>query len=183
MSAAGREGFGGSGAVGRYWQTRCCGFEVRSVRGRRLGEVEALEIDRESRAAVLLLVRRRRRRALRLRPECVQTVDPWRQSLVVALPHRKPVAAPAARSIVRGARVSGARTVTLARGVPPAVSGIARAVSWAAPRALFVAGLVAWLYAVVVFRLVRVALLVLGVLTVSTARGGARLKPHLHGAD
>jgi hypothetical protein len=148
-----------------------------------LGEVEALELDRESGVALVLLVRRRRGKALRVRPEYVQAVDPWQQLLVVALPGRKPVAAPAARSVARGARASGVRTVALARGVPPAVSGIARAVSWAAPRALSVAGLVAWFYAVAVFTLVRVSLLVLGALTVGTARGGARLKPHLHGAD
>src|SRR5579859_5511247 len=91
MSAAAREGFAGSGAIGRYWQTRCYGFEVRSIRGRRLGRVEAVEFDRETRAAVSLLVRRRRRKALRLRPECVEAIDPWRQSLVIALPRQKPV--------------------------------------------------------------------------------------------
>ena len=180
MSAAAREGFAGSGAIGRYWQTRCCGFEVRSDRGRRLGEVEALELDRETRAAVLLVVRRRRK-TLRLRPECVQVVDPWRQSLVVALPRRKPVVAPAARSLARGARASGTRTVGLAQRLPPAASRVAQALSWAAPRALLVAGLVAWFYAVIVFTLVRVVLLVLAALTVGTARRGARLRPHLHG--
>jgi len=178
MSAAGREGFAGSGAIGRYWQTRCCGFEVCSVRGRRLGKVEAVELDRETRAVVLLLVRRRRRNALRLRPECVEVVDPWRQSLVVALPGRKPVVAPAAESLARAARASGARTTALARCVPSAVSRVARAVSWVAPRAALVAGLVAWLYALVVFTFVRTAVLVLAALTVGTVRGGARLKLH-----
>jgi len=233
MSAVAREGFAGSGAIGRYWQTRCCGFEVRSVRGRRLGEVEELELDRKTRAAVFLLVGRRRRKPLRLRPDCVRVVDPWRQLLVVELPRRKPVVAPAARvlgrgvrrsvartvppagrCVTRGARASGARTVALGRGArravprvvsraqtisstvprvaargartisstaPRVTSRVARIVSWATPRVLFVAGLVAWVYAVIVFTLVRIALLVLAVLTVGTARGGARLKPHLPG--
>ena len=178
MSAAGREGFAGSGAIGQYWQTQCRGFEVRSTRGRRLGRVEAVELDRESRSAVFLLVRRRRRKSLRLRPECVEVVDPWLQSLVVALPRRKPVVAPAARNLGRGARALGARSLALVRVLPPAASCVAPAVSWLAPRALFVTGLVFWLYAVVVFALVRIALFVLAALTVGTARGGARLKTH-----
>jgi hypothetical protein len=204
MSAAARKGFVGSGPIGSYWQTRCCGFEVRSVRGRLLGEVEALEFDRETRAAVSLLVGRRRRKPLRVRTECVRIVDPWRQLLVIELPRRKPVVAPAARSVARGARgsvsrtvspaarcvargarASGARTVALGRGTrraaPGVASGIARTVSWAAPRAFFVAGLVAWLYAVAVFTLVRTAVFAVAALTLGTARGGARIKPHLHG--
>ena len=68
--------------------------------------------------------------------------------------------------------------MSLARCAPPLASRVARAVSWAAPRAALVAGLVAWLYALVVFTLVRVALLVLAALTLGTVRGGARLKPH-----
>ena len=118
---------------------------------------------------------------MQLRPDCVELVDPWRQLIVVTLPRRKPVVSPAVRNLGRGARASKARTTALASRVPPATARVARAVAWLAPRVLFVAELGLWLYAVVVFALVRVAWLVLAALTIGTVRGGARLKPHLHG--
>ncbi len=174
MSAEGQGEFAGSGAVGRYWQTRCCGFEVRSVRGRRLGTVAALELDPESRATVTLVVQRRRRRPLRVRADAVGSVDPWRCSLVVAVPRRRPRRVPVGRVAAWTGRTSARSAVTLARGSR-------RAVVWAVPRALFAVGLAAWTYAVVVFAAVRVAIWLLVALTTGTARGGARLKPHVHG--
>ena len=144
--------FAGSGAVGRYWQARCHGFEVRSARGRRLGVVEALQFERKTRATVALVVRRRRRKPLRLRPESVSVVDPWRRLVVVALPRRKPPTVP-----------------------------VRRLVAGAGARVLLAAGLVAWFYAVSVITLVRAAVWLLAALTIGTRRGGARLRPHLHG--
>jgi hypothetical protein len=48
---------------------------------------------------------------------------------------------------------------------------------------LLAVAVLAWLYALVVFTVVRVVLAVLAAVTIGTARGGARLRPHLHGAD
>jgi sporulation protein YlmC with PRC-barrel domain len=160
VSVEGQGEFAGSGAVGRYWQTHCRGFEVRSPRGRRLGFVEALELDRETGAVSVLLVRRRRRKRLRLRPEAVSVVDPWRRSLVVAaLPRRR------RRPVASLPRVQGAR-----RFAP------------AARRVLLFAALAVWIYAQVVFTIVQLVVRLLVALTIGTARSGVRLKPHLHGA-
>lgn len=189
VSTAGQGGFAGSGVVGRYWQTRCRGFEVRSVRGRRLGTVESLELDRETATAAVLLVRRRRRRPLRVRPELVSVVDPWQRSLVVAVPPRRSGSRHAARGLARGVRTSGAHAVTMARWAVTIARGtrrlgppVRRALAWAGPRALLAGALAVWLYALVVFTVVRLAAVVLRAVTVGTARGGAWLAPHLHGA-
>lgn len=188
VSVDGPGEFAGSGAIGRYWLTRSRGFEVRSTRGRRLGVVERLELDRETRAVVALLVRRRGRKALlRLRPEAVGVVDPWGQSLVAALPRRRrssalalqrrrpSLAVPRPSFNPRLARGGVRRLGRAGRLVPRAARGLGRAV----PRALLIAALAVWLYALVVFTLVRLGARLLVALTVGTARGSARLKPHL----
>ena len=196
VSFGGEGSFAGSGAIGRYWQTQCRGFEVRSERGRRLGTVEALELDRKTRATVALLVRRRRRKPLRLRPEAVTAVDPWRRLLVVAVSRRRPPAVPVGNVAAQAGRVAGrgrrvarraggasvSSAVALGRGVGRTVPRVAKGLAWGAPRALLVLGLALWVYALVVFAVVRVVAWLLAALTVGTARGGARLKPHLHGA-
>ena len=180
VPGGGQGGFAGSGSVGRYWQTRCRGFEVRSTHGRRLGRVEALELDRRTRATVVLVVRRRLR-LVRMRPECVQAVDPWRRSLVVSLPQRRRIGVPAARRMGRGAGATAVRTAALSRtGLRVVVPRLGRALAWAMPRALLATGILVWIYALVVYTLVRVVVRLLVALTAGTARGGARLKPHLH---
>jgi len=205
-SAVGQGRFAGSGVVGRYWQARCRGFEVRSTRGRRLGTVQSLELDRDTAAAAVLVVRRRHRRPLRVRPELVSLVDPWQRSLVVSLPrHRKVPAWPgtAARGVARVTLTSGRGGAKLVRGArrigPPARRATVLAASRVSDsrrlvpparrgllglgrRAVLAAALVVWFYALLVFTLVRVVLAMLRAAAAGTARGGARLRPLLHGA-
>jgi hypothetical protein len=125
VSAVGRETFAGSGVVGRYWQTRCCGFEVRSPRGRRLGLVEAIDVDQDTAAATRIVLRSPRGRPVSVDVGCVEVVDPWRCTLVVALPRRRRVSA-AGGTVVRGAtrgaaslRLTAVRAAGAARNEAP----------------------------------------------------------------
>ncbi len=187
MSGGGQGRFAGSGTVGRYWQARCRGFEVLSARGRRLGTVEWLDLDRETAAVSVVHVRRLRGGGtLRLGPESISVVDPWERYVVVTLPRRRLVPAwpstaarSTARCTARGARAGGATTIRVVRGsrriVPPAAStarGVGRRVALGA-------GLVGWLYGTAVFHVARICTKALLAATVIAARACAWAAPRL----
>ena len=185
MANGGRGAFAGADPVSRYWEARCLGFEVLTVRGRAVGLVEGLELDRDSGSARLLLVRRRSvfgRTTLRVRPESVSALDPWRRSLVVTLPRRtSPVrrAGSVSRPIARGTRIVGISIVRIARGAPRTVPSAVRQVRrggrpavWAARRASFAAALAAWIYAVAVVSVVRVCARLVLAAAVGACRAG-----------
>jgi hypothetical protein len=183
VSGGGQGRFAGNGSIGRYWQARCRGFDVRSPRGRRLGTVEALELDRETAALAVVLVRRRgRQRVLRVRPEWISLVDPWERCLVVRRPRRRLAPArpaAAARGSVRAARAGGAGAVQgtfrLWRLVPP----IVRLVRAAGRRAALVLAFAGWVYSVVMFTAVRVVVRLALAASVRAARGTAWAVPRV----
>jgi hypothetical protein len=200
--------FAGASTVGRYWQARCGGFEVRSTRGRRLGTVDGFEFDR-GREVSALVIRRRARRPLRVPPECVGSVDPWQETVFVTTRrdrHARRWAATAAHGTAHAARSAGAGAVagavTVGRASPRharsawlaataaavRVWGLRRLVAptrrllgrWGR-RAALAAAFVGWLYAVAVFTAVRLVLLLLLAVTRAT-RGVAATFAHPSGA-
>jgi hypothetical protein len=137
----------GSGPIGKYWQTRCVGFEVRSSGGRLLGTVSRIGLYPESGRAVSLYVDRggRRVRPLMLEPEQVVSVDPWSESLVVELPRRERQTAAArartaslAAATVAGVRAGSRRAVGSGRrAVPPTRRMISGFAVWTANAFVF----------------------------------------------
>src|SRR5436309_5762499 len=113
--------FAGASGVGRYWQTRCRGFEVRSTGGRRLGRVEGIELTRGKEVAALV-VSRRYRRSIRVRPDRVGSIDPWERTLTVASEprERKVLRSTAATArLTAGAARSGGRLALETRRLGP----------------------------------------------------------------
>jgi hypothetical protein len=154
--------------VGRYWQARCLGFEVRSPTERLLGTVEAIELDRRSGRPAELLVRPRRGGShtplLQIDPESVVLVDPWRRLIVAAPPQKSRRTRSALETAGRGGHAAwtgAARAgpasrrvaVVARRAAPP--SG--RFTLWLAVRTAYALAFACWLYAATVYLVSRVA--------------------------
>lgn len=166
MTLAGQGAFAGSGAIGRYWQARCLGFDVRRPNGRPLGVVVAVECDHESGRPTMLLVERRGHRpALRVEPGSVTLIDPWRRLLVVALPRTDPWtghARAAGRSALRGGNVARERAVRAGVASWGLLAPASRAVPvahrfgfWLGARTIYALAFACWLYGAAVFLVTR----------------------------
>jgi hypothetical protein len=135
VTGAGQGLFAGTGAIGRYWQARCVGFEVRSVEGERVGVVTRVGINPESRRVHSLHVRAPRRRdALELEPASVAFVDPWERVLIVEQADEEGAVSEAptivkAPTAVTALPVAAARAAPIAwhRAVPVGVAAAKRA--------------------------------------------------------
>ena len=139
----------GSGPIGKYWQTRCVGFEVRSSGGRLLGTVSRIGLYPESGRAVSLYVDRsggrHRLSPLVIQPDQIVRVDPWSESLVVELPRRERQTAAArartaslAAATVAGVRAGSRRAVGSGRrAVPPTRRMISGFAVWTANAFVF----------------------------------------------
>ena len=156
---------------------------MRSARGRRLGTVEALELERETSAAAVVLVRRRGRQSvLHVRPEWISLVDPWERCLVVRRPRRRIAPAwpaPAARSVVRGGRATGAGARKAAHATARVAPPAGRAVHVFGRRAALAVSFVAWLYAAVVFAMARLVVRLAVLTAIAVVRSIAWLAPRL----
>jgi hypothetical protein len=84
VTAAGQGFFAGTGSIGRYWQARSVGFEVRSVGGERLGIVTRVGLNPESQRVHALYVRAPHRAdPVVVDAASVAFVDPWQELLIV----------------------------------------------------------------------------------------------------
>jgi hypothetical protein len=189
VTGGGQGWFAGSGAVGRYWQTRCLGFDVLSPEGRVIGTVERVELEPLSRHSASVVVHRRRRglhsRTLRMGTGAIELVDPWNRMVVASLP-KGGRSGSARRGAVRTGHAlaaGAARTGTAGRHVaslageaaPPA----GRFGVWLAARSVYLIAFLGWLYAAVVFSVSRVAMRVLLTASKAFARMSAWLAPRL----
>jgi hypothetical protein len=170
MTFAGQGAFAGSGAIGRYWQARCLGFDVRRPDGRPLGIVVGVESDPESGRTTMLLVERRRRgrrtRRLQAQPASVLLVDPWRCLVVLTLPRKAPWtrhARAAWQAAVRGggrAREQAVKAGVASWGVIALSSGAAppirRSAFWLGARSMYALAFVGWLYGAAVYLVTRI---------------------------
>jgi len=150
VTGNGQGGFAGSGPIGRYWQARCVGFEVRSSGGRLLGTVSRIGLYPESGRAVSLYVDRsggrHRLSPLLIQPDQVVRVDPWNESLVVELPRRERRQAAAARA--RTVSVAAATAAGVRAGSRRAVDSGRRAVP---PTRRMLSGFAVWTANALVF--------------------------------
>jgi len=195
VTGAGQGLFAGTGAIGRYWQARCVGFEVRSVQGRRLGVVTRVGSHPGSgRVHALYVGKVHRADTIVIEPPLVVSVDPWQRLLIVEQPDEQapPSEAP---TVVEALPAVAARTAPVAwhRAVPAGVAvaqragGIARTAAppagrfgiWLGMRAAFAAAFLVWLYGAAVFLVTRVTARVLLVsafaLSAALRRAGPRL--------
>jgi hypothetical protein len=196
VTDAGQGSFAGTGAIGRYWQARCIGFEVRTAEGRKLGVVTRVACHPESRRVFALYVGSLHRAdPVHVDPESVALVDPWQRLLIVeqadeehapseaatvvqTLPVVAAGAAPSAwrRALPVGA-AAGRRAGAMARSAGPPLY---RSAVWLGTRAAYAAAFVLWLYGAVVFvvarPLARVALVSLVALWTALGRIGPPLR-------
>ncbi len=198
MTGAGQGLFAGTGAIGRYWQARCVGFEVRSVQGRRLGVVTRVGSHPESGHVHALYVGKvHRADPIVIEPPFVVSVDPWQRLLIVEQPDEEspPSEAP---TVVKALPAVAARTAPVAwhRAVPAGVAvaqraaGIARTAAppagrfgiWLGKRVAFVAAFLVWLYGAAVFLVTRVIARVLLVFAVVLSAALRSAVPRLWGA-
>ena len=172
MTAVGQGLFAGTGAIGRYWQARCVGFEVRSVEGRRLGVVTRAVVHPESqRVQALYVGGLHRADPIVIEAAFVVSVDPWQRLLIVEQPHEELRSSEVA-TVVKALPAVAARTAPIAwhRAVPVGVAAGQRvgAVTrsavpparrfsvWLGKRVAYAAAFLVWLYGALVYTVTRV---------------------------
>jgi hypothetical protein len=197
--------FAGTGAIGRYWQARSVGFEVRSVQGRRLGVVTRVGLNPESRRVHALYVARLHRAdAIVIDPTFVVSVDPWERMLIVEQPDEERAVAEAP-TVVKALPAVAVRAAPVAwhRAVPVGVaaaqhvgaaaqhagsaarscaSPLRRGASWLGKRLAYAAAFLVWLYGAAVYALARATARVLLVFAAALAGVTRWVAPRLWGS-
>jgi hypothetical protein len=187
--------FAGTGAIGRYWQARCVGFEVRSVEGRRLGTVTRVMVHPESqRVHALYVGGPHHADPIVIDSAFVMSVDPWQRLLVVEQPHEEQTPSETA-TVVKALPAVTARVAPIAwhralpagvalaqhvwSGVRSAAPPLRRSASWLGKRAGYAAAFLVWLYGALVYTLARVTARALLFLAVALSGGLRWVAPRL----